>query len=396
MHSDGELRWEGLLVGYGEVALKSRPVRRRFVRKLMLNIQQGLKEHGIDAKVSHRWARIFVETERVDEAIDVLKRTFGIVYFSPYKLVRLAGLKDFVSENADKLLGEARTFAVRVRRTGSHAFTSMDLEREIGALLKEKTGLKVSLKGPERTVFVEVRNEDCFIYTDKIRGPGGLPLGTAGKVICLISGGIDSPVAAWLMMRRGCTIIPLFAHFPLGGDESDLRRFKKVVKLLKRWHIGERMPVYLYRHEHNLVAFRKTAHNYTCVLCRRMMYRVAGELARELRAKAIVTGENLAQVASQTLQNLYMIDKAIDLPVLRPLIGFEKEESIALAKHIGTYEASCTRVTTGCVSVKGCWARPKKPVTKAREEAVAEYESMVDVKGLLERSLRSLKEVHIA
>jgi thiamine biosynthesis protein ThiI len=355
-----------------------------------------MKEHGIDAKVNHRWARIFVETEKVEEAIDVLRRIFGIVYFSPYKLVKLAELKEFVSENADRLLMGARTFAVRVRRTGKHDFTSMDLEREMGAILKERTGLKVSLKDPERTVFIEVRDEICFIYTDKIRGPGGLPLGTAGKVVCLISGGIDSPVAAWLMMRRGCSIISLFAHFPLGGDESDLRRFKKVVKLLKRWHIGEEMPVYLYRHEHNLVAFRKTAQNYTCVLCRRMMYRVAGELAKKLGARAIVTGENLAQVASQTLQNLYVIDKAVDLPVLRPLIGFEKDESITLAKHIGTYEASCTRVSTGCIPVKGCWARPKKPVTKAKEEVVAEHESKMSVEELLERSVRSLKEVQIA
>jgi len=384
---------DGLLVAYGEIALKSTPVRRIFVQKLVSNIRQGLKEKGVEARIKHRWSRIFVETTEIDKAVDVLKRVFGIVYMSPYNYVTLNELEKFISENVKEILGDAKSFAVRVRRTGKHAFTSLDLERKLGSIIKEKTGLKVSLTNPEKTIFVEVRNDNCYLYTEKILGPGGLPLGTAGKVVCLISGGIDSPVAAWLMMKRGCSIIPLFAYFPRGGDESDLKRFMEVIRILRRWHVGEEMPVYIFKHNQNLVTFRKIAPRYTCILCRRMMYRVANELAKKIGAKAIVTGENLAQVASQTLQNLSVIDKASELPVFRPLIGFDKEESVALAKNIGTYDASCLKVTTGCAPIKGCWARPSKPVTTAKEDLVIKYESEVDLKGLLEESLKSLKEI---
>jgi len=384
---------DGVLVAYGEIALKSIPVRRIFTQKLISNIRCGLKEEGIRAKISHKWSRIFVETTEIDKAINVLKKIFGIVYMSPYKYVTLNELEKFISENTEEILGDAKSFAVRVRRTGKHSFTSLDLERKLGSIIKEKTGLKVSLTNPEKTVFVEVRNSNCYLYTEKIPGPGGLPLGTAGKVVCLISGGIDSPVAAWLMMKRGCSIIPLFAYFPRDGDKSDLKRFIEVIKTLRKWHIGEEMPVYIFRHDQNLAAFRKTAPRYTCILCKRMMYRVANELAKKLGAKAIVTGENLAQVASQTLQNLSVIDKASELPVLRPLIGFDKEESIALAKKIGTYEASCMKVTTGCAPIKGCWARPSKPVTHAKEELVTKYESEIDLKNLLKESLKSLREI---
>lgn len=357
----------------------------------MSNIAVGLGALGVKFKIMHRWSRVIVNTPEVDEALSLISRIFGVIYASPFKLVGLSELKDFFKSNSSKLLADAFSFAVRVRRTGHHSFTSLDLERELGSIVKEETNLKVSLDNPDKTIFVEVRDDECYIFTAKHRGPGGLPLGTAGKVVCLISGGIDSPVAAWLMMRRGCSITPLFAYFPRSGDESDLKRFIKIVEILKGWHIGEEMPVYIYRHEHNLVAFRRIALKYTCVLCRRMMYRVANELAKKVGAKAIVTGENLAQVASQTLHNLRVIDQASELPVLRPMIGFNKDESIELARRIGTYEASCMRVTSGCTSLKGCWARPPKPVTKAKLEDVLEFESKLDIEGLLSRSVESIK-----
>lgn len=393
MEMSSEFEWDGVLAAYGEIAIKSDVVRRRFVRKLMSNIATGLKSLGAEFKIRHKWSRIIINTPFVGEALSLVSRIFGVVYASPFKLVSLSELKDFIKSSSPKLLENAESFAVRVRRTGTHPFTSLDLERELGAIVKEETNLKVSLDNPDKTIFVEVRDDECYIFMDKFRGPGGLPLGTAGKVICLISGGIDSPVAAWLMMRRGCSIIPLFAYFPRGGDESDLKRFIEVIKILKKWHIGEEMPVYIYKHEHNLIAFRKIALKYTCILCRRMMYRVANELAKRTGAKAIVTGENLAQVASQTLYNLRVIDQASELPVLRPMIGFNKEESIRLAKKIGTYEASCMRVTSGCTPIKGCWARPPKPVTKAELEEVLELESKLNIDDLLNRSVESIRQL---
>ncbi len=387
------IEWDGILAAYGEIAIKSNSVRRRFVRKLAQNIIDGLKEIGLRGRVRHKWSRLLIEVEDVNGALDLLKRVFGLVFAAPFKFVKLSDLSAFIRDASHLLIGDAKSFSVRVRRTGSHSFTSKDLENRLGAIVKEETKVKVCLDNPERVIYVEVRDEECYIYNLRVPCPGGLPLGTAGKVVCLISGGIDSPVASWLMMKRGCSVIPLFAYFPRGGDESDLRRFIKVVRILRKWHVGEEMPVYVFRHEHNLIAFRKAALKHTCVLCRRMMYRVANELAKRVGAKAIVTGENLAQVASQTLDNLRVIDQASELPVLRPLIGFDKDESIALAKRIGTYEASCMRVTSGCTPIKGCWARPSKPVTRAELEDVLEIESKLDIDGLLEKSIESLKEI---
>jgi thiamine biosynthesis protein ThiI len=213
-----------------------------------------------------------------------------------------------------------------------------------------------------------------------------------GKVVCLVSGGIDSPVAAWMMLRCGCEIVPLFAHFPRGGDESDLSRFIEVIRALSL-SVKKRLKVFVYRHEPNLMAFNKVAPKYTCILCRRQMYRVANKLAEKVGAKAVVTGENLAQVASQTLDNLSVMDSASDLPIIRPLIGMDKVDIIRVAKRIGTYEKSCARVRTGCLPQGGCWARPKKPVTKAKQEVVSEIEKRLDLERLLAESVGSLREI---
>ncbi len=388
-----EIDWDGILAGYGEVAIKSSRVRRKFVRKLARNIIKGLREAGLKSSVHHKWSRLIIKVDDIDAAIKLLERIFGLVFIAPYKHVKLNELKPFLKENCQQLLGDAKSFAIRVKRTGEHPFTSKDLERELGALVKDAARVRVDLENPSKTIYVEVRGDDCYVYNEKIPCPGGLPLGVSGKVVCLISGGIDSPVASWLLMRRGCSIVPLFAYFPMGGDESDLKRFMAVIRILGKWHIGEPMPVYIYRHEHNLIAFRRAAPKYTCVLCRRMMYRVANELAKKVGAKAIATGENLAQVASQTLDNLMVINEASELPVLRPLIGFDKNESIALAKQIGTYEASCMKITSGYIPVKGCWARPPKPVTKAKLEEVLEIESKLDIEDLLAKSIESLREI---
>jgi thiamine biosynthesis protein ThiI len=195
------------------------------------------------------------------------------------------------------------------------------------------------------------------------------------------------------MMKRGCPATILFAYFPLGGDESDLRRFLAVARILRDWHIGEEMKIYSYRHDYVLKEIRRVADSYTCVLCRRMMYRVACRVAEMEGAKAIVTGENLAQVASQTLDNLYAIDEASTLPVLRPLIGLEKEDSMRIARMIGTYEASITPVSSGCRPIKGCWARPGRPTTKAVLDRVRELESMINVGRLVDEALSSLKDI---
>ncbi len=385
--------WDGVLVGYGEIAIKSHRVRRRFVRKLAINIIKGLRELNVKCKIHHKWSRLLIKTNDIPSTIKLLKKIFGVVFSAPYKFVRLNELDDFFEKYSQLLIGDANSFAIRVKRSGTHPFTSKDLERHLGAIVKNKTGVKVCLDNPEKTVYVEVRGDECYIYNEKHIGPSGLPLGVSGKVVCLISGGIDSPVAAWLMMRRGCSIIPLYAKLTGSLEDLDFKRFIEITKILRGWHIGVSMPIYVYDHEYNLKIFSVYASNYTCILCKRMMYRVANELAKKVNANAIVTGESLAQVASQTLYNLRVIDQVSELPVLRPLIGFNKDESINLAKMIGTYEISCMNLPDKWLRVRGCWARPSKPVTRAKLEKVLELESKINIEELFRRSIESLREL---
>ncbi len=383
--------WSGVILAYGEIALKSPPVRRRFVKTLIENV---MNEVG-GVKAGLFGGRIFLEHSDIDSLCRVLPYVFGVSYFAPCMHVKLEKLNEFIRSNVKSLIGNAGSFAVRVRREGKHEFTSLDLERDIGRIIVDLTGCRVNLKNPERTVYVEVRGEDCFVYNSKLKGPGGLPLGSSGKAVCLLSGGIDSPVAAWMMMKRGCIIYPLFAYFPRGGEESDLLRYIEVLKVLKHWSVGVKLRAYTYRHEHNLVEFRKAAPKYTCILCRRMMYRVANELAKRINAKAIVTGENLAQVASQTLSNLQTIDEASELPVFRPLIGFDKIETEKIAREIGTYDKSCIRIRTGCLPRTGCWAKPSKPATKSNLQEIKEVEEKLNIDLLLKRSVETIREITV-
>jgi len=389
-----EKLWDGILAAYSEIALKSDRVRRRFISKLKHNIRKAFEAEGLDVRVRHRWSRILLDgIDDIDLGCRIASRIFGLRYISPYRYVGLNDLESFMKVNASRLLDGAKSFAVRVRRTGIHSFTSRDLERSIGGIVKASSNLRVDLDNPDRTIYVEVHDDECYIYTNRVEAPGGLPLGTSSRVVSLVSGGIDSPVATWLIMKRGCPVTILFAYFPLGGDESDLKRFLAVARILRDWHIGDEIRVYSYRHDNALKEIRRVADRYTCVLCRRMMYRVACRVAEIEGAKAIVTGENLAQVASQTLDNLYVVDEASTLPVLRPLIGFEKEDSIRIARMIGTYEASITPVSSGCRPVKGCWARPRKPTTKAILDKVKLLESKIDIGRLIDEAVSSLKDL---
>lgn len=386
------LQWSGVLATYGEIALKSKPVRRRWIRILISNISSGLARANIKAQIRHKWSRIIVKTSEVEKSIEVLNRIFGLTYIAPFIYVDLKDLEDFIDKRAVDLLKDAESFAVRVRRTGEHNFTSLELEKKLGAILKEKTGVKVSLEKPSRTVYVEVHDSECYIYTRKIECYGGLPLGSSGKVVALISTGIDSPVASWLMMKRGCPIIVLHAQVNISKPDACTRKLLDMVEVLRRWHIGLEIPVYIYRHYDALVEISKHASNYTCILCKRLMLRMAERLSIERGAKAIVTGENLGQVASQTLENLNAIDRAVNIPVLRPLIGFDKEEIINLAKRIGSYEISI-RPDLGCSPETVCWAKPSKPVTKADLEKVLILEKEIQMDKLMDKTYETITEI---
>jgi len=379
---------DGILASYDEIILKSHAVRRKFKKKLVENMKSALKNAEIPyKKVTRRGGRVFVQLENVEHALTSLRRIFGLSWLAPAHRLETTKLEDilrFCKENYEKWIPEGKTFAVRTKRVGVKEYNSLELARQVGKVIDRE----VNLKSPDIELFVEARGSETYIYSQKFKGPGGLPLGTQGSVVALISGGIDSPVAAWMLMKRGATIIALYAHSGISRDS--FMRFIDVMKVLNDWHAGEQIRAFVYRESYDVSLLKPDEIKYAYILERRMMLRVANALAERLGAKAIVTGEDLGQVSSQTLDNIATIDEASRLPVLRPLIGMNKLEIVELAKEIGTYEISIKRVPSECGTLSIC---VKKPATKAKIEKIKEIERRLDVEKALERALSSLEDV---
>lgn len=361
---------ERYLVRYGEVFLKSDPVRRRWEQVLANEIRDRMPGVAVRTGRGRLWADGPVDR-------DVLSRIFGVVSFSPTVPCLLCDLEEAVHEYVNARLTDPgrQTFAVRVKRVGHHSFSSQEKAASIGALIiAAHPDLRVDLSNPDLALHVEIRDERCFLYHEVYPGQGGLPPGTQGTLVALLSGGIDSPVAAYLMMRRGCRVLPLMVALEGYLDETAVARAKAVVEQLRPYQPGIALHVlhdgYLRRAKD--VLGRAGQERYTCVLCKRRMYHLAGTYAAEHGALGIVTGEALGQVASQTLDNLHVLDEAAPLPVYRPLIGFDKEEIIAIARRIGTFQTSIAPAT-------GCRAVPRMPTTKAKLALVQKFEAATEL-----------------
>jgi thiamine biosynthesis protein ThiI len=260
------------------------------------------------------------------------------------------------------------SYRVRARRADkSFPYLSPEIGRLLGEAVFEATGARVDLSdGADVTIGVEVRAEGTSVYGQVIPGPGGMPISTQGRAFALLSGGIDSPVAAWLMLRRGCGIIPL--HFA----QSDTERQKALdnCRILERWSPGWTIKPVILDHREVLGPvvdrlYQIGQERWTCVFCKRTMVAKAAELADRYRIQALVMGDSLGQVASQTLNNMAAITWGTELPILRPLIAYDKNEIMALARRIGTYEVS-TRASAGCPFL------PERPITSAGMDRLGE------------------------
>ena len=354
------MKYDLIVARYGEVGLKSTKVRSRFERKLVKNIKAA-----IDCDVDRNQGRIYIFPQNFDDAVENLNRVFGIVSYSP----AISTYSNF--EDIDKTLGEyvenlasenmideETKFAIKCRRVGNHDFTSQEMAAFCGAVVRKKVLAPVDLTNPELTIFVEVRGDDTFIYHEKIQGPGGLPLGTQGKVVCLVSSGIDSPVAAYLMMKRGCEVIALYCDNDPFTSQLALENFNKLVDQLQNYAAGVPIKKRIVKYGDYLQKAKEDApEKMTCVLCKSGMYKIAEKLANKMGALAIVDGSSVGQVASQTLNNILATRYGVDMPILSPLIGLDKAEITKIAEEIGTFEIS--KIDDG-----GCSAVPRYPETK--------------------------------
>ena len=350
-----------IIARYGEVGLKSQKVRSRFERKLVKNIKAS-----IDCDVDRNQGRIYIFPQLFDDAIKSLNRVFGIVSYSPAistytdfdDIDKTLGeyVENLISEN---LLDENTKFAIRCRRVGDHDFSSQEMAAYCGGVVRKRILAQVDLTNPDLIIFIEVRGEDTFIYHEKIPGPGGLPLGTQGKVVCLVSSGIDSPVAAYLMMKRGCEVIALYCDNAPFTSQEALNNYNKLIDQLQNYAAGVPIKKRVVKYGDYLQKAKEDAsEKMTCILCKSGMYKIAEMLANKMGALAIVDGSSVGQVASQTLNNILTTRYGVDMPVLSPLIGLDKTEITKIAEEIGTFEIS--KIDDG-----GCSAVPRYPETKS-------------------------------
>ena len=341
-----------ILIRYGEIGLKGGN-RHLFIQRLRLNIKDCLRRNGLEGEVSSHGQRVYVSIDDEDAALPHLQRVFGIASLSPVRAAPL-DMDAITSQSLEVAqragLGPGKTFRMATRRSFKEfPFTSPQVDARIGNQVRTATGADVDLSNSaDVTIGIEIRDDQAMVFAEALRGPGGLPLNSQGRVVALISGGIDSPAAAWLMMKRGCGVAPL--HFT--QSETETAKALDNCAALDRYGYGWRVkPLVLSHHEVMIPIVERLrelkADRWTCLFCKHAMIRKAAQLAEEIGAGAIVTGENLGQVASQTLMSLEMISVGIAKPILRPLIGYDKEDIKALASSIGTYDIS-TRESQPC------------------------------------------------
>ena len=369
-----------VMVRVHEIALKgrNRPI---FFNQLERNLKQALGGMAVDqVQKRHMGVEITLAPEAAwDEIGDRIKQVFGVVkFYRCYKLLSsLEAIKEFLESEVTRFTFD--TFRITAKR-GDKAFplTSPELNRELGAFVQRLTGAKVSLKQPEVNVFVEVMPRETLMYFQEMSGPGGLPVGVSGRVAVLLSGGIDSPVAAWRMMKRGCQVTLIHFHsFPL-VDGSSREKAVELAQLLNLYQFHSTLFLVPFADvQRDIILSVPPA--YRIVIYRRFMARIAERIAKEQGAKALVTGESLGQVGSQTLENLVTIRSAVGLPILSPLIGMDKQEIIGEARRIGTYPISILPDEDCCTLFV-----PRHPVTRSTPKEVERLESALDIPALVE------------
>ena len=388
---------EVLIIKYGEIILKglNRPV---FEDRLFKIIRRRLKDLG-EFKITKFQAAVYIEAKEdcfdYDEAVERLKKVFGILYICRAKKCEkeMEAVKTQALLSYEEAYSEGKTFKIEVKRQDKRfPHKSPEIQKMVGDAIFEKhyKTAKVDVKNPDISVMVEIREEGAYVYAKREKGPGGLPVGINGKCALMLSGGIDSPVAGYMIAKRGVELIGVHFHsYPYTSERAK----EKVITLAKK------LSEYAGRIELFVVPFtdiqlminEKAQNDMLVLLMRRYMMRIAERIAEENGAKAIVTGESLGQVASQTIESMTVTNEVVSMPVFRPLIGMDKEEITLISRKIDTFETSIQPYEDCCTVFV-----PKHPKTKPRVSEIREEElKLSDMDKLLEEAIKNTEKIII-
>lgn len=383
-----------LSVSLGEIALKGNN-RKYFEDQLIKNMRRAIKDIGFQ-KIYKEQGKIYIEGEEHDfpQMINRLKNVFGLVYISP--CIRIEKDVEEIENAALEMMKikvdkeKINTFKVDTNRADKKfPIKSPDFSRQIGGLiLKSFNKLNVDVHNPDTFLYIDIK-QNVYVYTDKVRGCAGMPIGTSGRGLLLLSGGIDSPVAGFLMAKRGLEISAVHYHsYPFTSERAE-EKVKDLASILTRYTGKIKM------YSINLLEIQKEI-NEKCpqkemtIISRRFMMRIAEKIAGMHKLDALITGESLGQVASQTIEGITMTNESVYIPILRPLIGLDKSDIVEIAKNIETFETSILPFEDCCTVFL-----PKHPVTKPKIEDIKESEETLDIETLVNQAIETMKVVVI-
>lgn len=383
-----------ILLRYGELALKGKN-KAQFEDRLVQNIRHKL-ERFAGVSVFKSRGRIYVESQEslVDEIIEELSTVFGLVAFSPAIRVNssIEAIEQAALAYVQQHVPEIRTFKVITKRADKRfPIRSQEMNRRLGGLILDQIqDVQVDVRQPDLPLHVEIRGKYTYIYGKDHAGPGGLPVGVSGRVMLLLSGGIDSPVAGYLALKRGVELHAVHFHSYPFTSERAKQKVIDLAQILTRYGGSIRLHVVPFT-EIQTEINKHCYESYSITIMRRMMLRIAQELSKRNKALALVTGESLGQVASQTLESMNAINEVVQIPVLRPLIGMDKHEIVGISKKIGTYETSILPYEDCCTVFL-----PKAPKTKPDGDVAARQEARFDVEKLVEEAVLGTEVIDLS
>ena len=377
-----------IVIRYAELSTKKSNIS-LFLKQLKTNVSFALEEYK--PTIYFDKGRMFVETTYIDECVEILKYVPGIQgILAAYKI---KSDEEEIKDTITNLLKEKefKTFKVSTKRSDKNfPINSMEFSKLIGGhILKNINNLKVDVKSPEIEVKIEIRKEDTYIYLDEINGLGGYPVSSNGKGLLLLSGGIDSPVAGYLAIKRGIKLDALYFAAPPHTSKDAQEKVENLARKLALYNNNINLHI-INLTEIEEALYKDVPRDYLITILRRMMYRIATKIAYKNKCKCLVNGESVGQVASQTLQSINVINEVTKLPVIRPVVCFDKLEIIDIAKKIDTYDISILPFIDCCTIFV-----PKHPVINPELDKTIEYEQLIDYEAMIDRALKSEEVIKI-